>query len=77
MADNLTSKVNFPPAVDLSPGVVMSSNLHLFREIRFTDGKLTDAILRGNGLRLRRLRPQLFLQKRALSKLRLSIRFAG
>lgn len=49
MADNLTSKVNFPPAVHLSPGVVMSSNLHLFREIRFTDGKLTDAILRGNG----------------------------
>jgi len=50
MADNLTSKVNFPPAVHLSPGVVMSSNLHLFREIRFTDGKLTDAILRGNGV---------------------------
>jgi LacI family transcriptional regulator len=48
MADNLTSKVNFPPAVHLSPGVVMSSNLHLFREIRFTDGKLTDAMLRGN-----------------------------
>jgi len=27
----------------------MSSNLHLFREIRFTDGKLTDAVLHGNG----------------------------
>jgi LacI family transcriptional regulator len=39
MADNLTSKVNFPPAVHLSPGVVMSSNLHLFREIRFPDEK--------------------------------------
>jgi LacI family transcriptional regulator len=46
MADNLTSKVNFPPAVHLSPGVVMSSNLHLFREMRFTDGKLMDAVLR-------------------------------
>jgi LacI family transcriptional regulator len=47
MVDKLTTKVNFPPAVHLSPGVVMSSNLHLFREMRFTDGKLTDALLRG------------------------------
>jgi LacI family transcriptional regulator len=42
LADNLTNKVNFPPAVHLSPGVVMSSNLHLFREIRLTDAKLGD-----------------------------------
>jgi LacI family transcriptional regulator, galactose operon repressor len=49
MVDNLTSKVSFPPAVHLSPGVIMSSNLNLFREIRLTDGKLTEAILRGNG----------------------------
>ncbi len=34
MADKLVSKVNFPPAVRLSPGVVMSSNFHLFREFR-------------------------------------------
>jgi LacI family transcriptional regulator len=47
MADNLTSKVNLPPAVHLSPGVVMSSNLHLFREMRLTDDKLSEAILRG------------------------------
>lgn len=48
MADNLTSKVALPPAVHLSPGVVMSCNLHLFREIRLTDAKLSEAILRGD-----------------------------
>ncbi|HUC54403.1 MAG TPA: substrate-binding domain-containing protein [Candidatus Cybelea sp.] len=37
MSDNLTNKVPFPPAVHLSPGLVMSSNLHLFREMRATD----------------------------------------
>ncbi|HXY25453.1 MAG TPA: substrate-binding domain-containing protein [Candidatus Acidoferrum sp.] len=44
MADNLSSKVNLPPAVHLSPGVVMSCNLHLFREIRLSKGKLNEAI---------------------------------
>jgi LacI family transcriptional regulator, galactose operon repressor len=34
MVDNLTNKVSFPPAMHLTPAVVMSSNLHLFREIR-------------------------------------------
>lgn len=34
LADNLVSKVNFPPVVRLSPGVIMSSNFHLFREMR-------------------------------------------
>ncbi|HVN19809.1 MAG TPA: substrate-binding domain-containing protein [Dongiaceae bacterium] len=34
MADNLISKIKFPPAVPLSPAVVMLSNLHLFRETR-------------------------------------------
>lgn len=34
MADNLISKADFPPAVPLSPAVVMMSNLHLFREMR-------------------------------------------
>ncbi|MGC1902234.1 MAG: substrate-binding domain-containing protein [Candidatus Acidiferrum sp.] len=44
LADNLTAKVGFPPAVHLSPGVVMSTNLHVFREMRMTDLKLTDAV---------------------------------
>jgi LacI family transcriptional regulator len=43
LADNLTNKINFPPAIHLSPGVVMSSNLHLFREMRQSDAKLGDA----------------------------------
>lgn len=34
MADHLISKIDFPPAVPLSPAVVMSSNMHLFREMR-------------------------------------------
>jgi LacI family transcriptional regulator len=44
LADNLTTKVSFPPSVHLSPGVVMSSNLHVFREMRMTDLKLSEAI---------------------------------
>src|SRR5229473_976035 len=39
MADHLTNKIHFPPAVHLSPGLVMSSNLHLFREMRPADSK--------------------------------------
>jgi len=34
MADHLISKIDFPPSVPLSPAVVMSSNMHLFREMR-------------------------------------------
>jgi LacI family transcriptional regulator len=49
MADNLTGKVSFPPAVHLSPGVVMSSNLHLFREIRLSDTRLTEAVAGHDG----------------------------
>ncbi len=45
MTDYLTSKTSFPPVVYLIPGVVMSCNLHLFREIRLTHGKLGEAIL--------------------------------
>lgn len=45
MADNLTSKVPFPATAHLSPGVVMSSNLHLFREIRLAGVKFDDSIL--------------------------------
>jgi len=44
MVDNLVSKINFPPAVRLSPGVVMSSNLHLFREIRLAESKANDGL---------------------------------
>jgi LacI family transcriptional regulator len=49
LADNLTGKVGFPPAVHLSPGVVMSSNLQLFREIRLTDAKLAATVAQNNG----------------------------
>ncbi|MGD0567349.1 MAG: substrate-binding domain-containing protein [Candidatus Sulfotelmatobacter sp.] len=46
MADHLTSKAPFPPTVHLSPGVVMSSNLHLFREIRLAGARFDDSALR-------------------------------
>ena len=39
LADHLTSRTHIPPAVHLSPGVVMSSNLHLFREMRHTESR--------------------------------------
>ena len=45
MADNLTGRLPFPPIVHLSPGLVMSSNLHLFREIRHADLKFDDSVL--------------------------------
>lgn len=44
MTDHLTTKTPFPPAVHLTPGVVMSSNLHLFREMRQSDSKVGDSI---------------------------------
>jgi LacI family transcriptional regulator len=44
MVDHLTHKAPFPPAVHLTPGVVMSSNLHLFREMRQTEVPLTNTI---------------------------------
>jgi LacI family transcriptional regulator len=40
MADHLTNQASFPPRVHLSPGVVMSSNVHLFREMRLVEAKL-------------------------------------
>ena len=46
MADNLTNRVPFPPAVHLSPGVVMSSNLHLFREMRPSDSQFDESGLK-------------------------------
>jgi LacI family transcriptional regulator len=44
IADNLTGKLSIPPTVHLSPGVVMSSNLHMFREIRRGEVKLDDSV---------------------------------
>jgi LacI family transcriptional regulator, galactose operon repressor len=43
MADNLTHKVPFPPSVHLTPGVVMSSNLNLFREIKLGSATLDES----------------------------------
>jgi LacI family transcriptional regulator len=48
MVDNLINKIRFPPAVHLSPGLVMSSNLHLFREMRSADAKVDDSGLRSS-----------------------------
>jgi LacI family transcriptional regulator len=45
MADYLTNKASFPKTVYLSPGVVMSSNLNLFREMRLADVKFDDSAL--------------------------------
>jgi LacI family transcriptional regulator len=45
MAGNLTNEAKFPPSVHLSPGVVMSSNLHLFREMRHPKAGWDDAVL--------------------------------
>jgi LacI family transcriptional regulator len=39
MADHFSNKSQFPPSIHLSPGIVMSSNLHLFREMRSADAK--------------------------------------
>ncbi|HXJ03945.1 MAG TPA: substrate-binding domain-containing protein [Candidatus Acidoferrum sp.] len=50
IADNLTNKVHLPPAVHLSPGVVMSSNLHLFREMRQTDSKSSEPALKSRSV---------------------------
>ena len=46
MADHLTHKVPFPPDRPSQSGVVMSSNLHLFREIRLAGVKLDESALR-------------------------------
>jgi len=40
VADHLPHKTPFPSKVHLSPGVVMSTNLHLFREMRQPDSRL-------------------------------------
>lgn len=43
MADHLTSNAHFPASLHLSPGLVMSSNFHLFREMRASEAKLDEA----------------------------------
>ena len=48
MADHLMAKASFPPTVHLSPGVVMSSNLQLFREIRSAPVTLHDSAFRSH-----------------------------
>jgi LacI family transcriptional regulator, galactose operon repressor len=50
MADHLTNKVHLPPAIYLSPGVVMSSNLHLFREMRQSEVKIVDVASRSRAV---------------------------
>jgi LacI family transcriptional regulator len=40
LADNLANKIDLPPNVYLSPGVIMASNFHLFREMRHSEDKL-------------------------------------
>jgi LacI family transcriptional regulator len=48
LADNLTNRTTLPPAIHLSPGVIMSSNLHLFREMRMTETKLPEVVLKAS-----------------------------
>lgn len=48
IADNVANRVSISPAVHLSPGVVMKSNLHLFREMRLTDSKGSEAALKNS-----------------------------
>jgi LacI family transcriptional regulator len=46
LSDHLISGTAMPPTVRLSPGVVMSSNLNLFREMRFADTKFDASALK-------------------------------
>jgi LacI family transcriptional regulator len=46
MADHLMSKASFSPTVHLSPGIVMSSNLQLFREMKRAPLTLNDSVFR-------------------------------
>ncbi len=39
LADQLVNATSLPPQVHLSPGVVMASNLHLFRELRQSESQ--------------------------------------
>jgi LacI family transcriptional regulator len=50
VADHLISQSSLPPTVHLSPGVVMSSNLQLFREIRYSRVTLNESDFRSQVL---------------------------
>jgi len=50
IADNISSKASIPPVVHLSPGVVMNSNLHLFREMRLSDAKAGEGAAKGSAV---------------------------
>ncbi len=50
LADNLTNKVHLPPAAHLSPGVVMSTNLQLFREMRQIESKSSEPVLKSRSV---------------------------
>ncbi|MGH9741477.1 MAG: substrate-binding domain-containing protein [Candidatus Acidiferrum sp.] len=50
LADHLTNRVHVPPAAHLSPGVVMSTNLHLFREMRQTEAKASEPALKSRSV---------------------------
>jgi LacI family transcriptional regulator len=53
MVDHLTNKIPFPPTFHFSPGVVMSTNLNLFREMRMPDFSFDDSGLLGRAARWR------------------------
>lgn len=52
LGDNLTNHVHIPPAAHLSPGVVMSTNLHLFREMRRAEPKPSEPALKSRSVLL-------------------------
>ena len=47
MVDYLVNKAKFPPKVHFSPGLVMASNLNLFREMRLPDSGRCDCRIAG------------------------------
>jgi len=40
LVDHFANRMKLPPTIHLSPGVIMASNFHLFREMRQTEPKL-------------------------------------
>lgn len=46
LTDHLVNRVKLPPYTHLSPGVVMASNFHLFREMRHSEPKLESPFAR-------------------------------
>jgi LacI family transcriptional regulator len=50
IADHLLTQASLPPTAHLPPGVIMSSNLQLFREIRLSPMPLNDSVFLGQVL---------------------------